>query len=60
MHINPYLTNEFSHHYQLDEPTFLFRGVRIFIISFFDASHLGLCFCLCPTKRVPDLYELKS
>ena len=24
---NPYLTNGFSHHYQLDEPTFIFRGV---------------------------------
>ena len=26
--INPYLTNEFSHHYQLDESTFNFRGIR--------------------------------
>ena len=25
---NPYLTNEFSHHYQLGESTFIFRGVR--------------------------------
>ena len=25
---NPYLTNGFSHHYQLDESTFIFRGVR--------------------------------
>ena len=25
---NPYLANEFSHHYKLDEPTFIFRGVR--------------------------------
>ena len=26
--INPYLMNGFSHHYQLDESTFIFRGVR--------------------------------
>ena len=26
-HFNPYLTNGFSHHYQLDESTFIFRGV---------------------------------
>ena len=26
--INPYLTNGFSHHYHLDESTFIFRGVR--------------------------------
>ena len=25
---NPYLTNVFSHPYQLDESTFIFRGVR--------------------------------
>ena len=25
---NPYLTNGFSHYYQLDESTFIFRGVR--------------------------------
>ena len=28
MFFNPYLTNGFSHHYQLDESTFIFRGVR--------------------------------
>ena len=26
--INPYLTNGFSHHYQLGESTFIFRGVK--------------------------------
>ena len=26
--INPYLTNGFSHHCQLGESTFIFRGVR--------------------------------
>ena len=38
--INPYLTNGFSHRYQLGESTFIFRGVRsdfyFFSISFFD------------------------
>ena len=28
MVFNPYFTNEFSHHYQLSESTFIFRGVR--------------------------------
>ena len=27
--INPYLTNGFSHHYQLGESTFICRGVRM-------------------------------
>ena len=26
--VNPYFTNGFSHHYQLDESTFTFRSVR--------------------------------
>ena len=26
--LNPYLPNGFSHHYQLGESTFVFRGVR--------------------------------
>ena len=42
--INLYLTNGFSHHYQLDESTFIFRGVRgdfYFFISFFD--DISLC-----------------
>ena len=37
--INPYLTNGFSHHYQLDESTFIFRGVKsdfYLFIKFFD------------------------
>ena len=41
---NPFLTNEFSHHYQLGESTFIFRGVRsddLFFISFFD--EISLC-----------------
>ena len=32
--LNAYLTNGFSHHYQFDESTFIFRGVRS--DSFFD------------------------
>ena len=33
--LNPYLTNGFSHHYHLDEYTFIFRGVRSdFLFSF--------------------------
>ena len=27
-HFNPLVTNEFSHHYQLGESTFIFRGIR--------------------------------
>ena len=41
---NPYLTNGFSHNYQMDESTFIFRGVRsdfYFFISFFDV--ISLC-----------------
>ena len=43
-HINPYMTNGFSHHYHLEESTFIFRGVRsdfYFFISFFD--EISLC-----------------
>ena len=29
-----YLTNGFSHHYQLDESTFIFRGVRVIFIFY--------------------------
>ena len=42
--IYPYLTNRFAHHYQLDESTFIFKGVRIdfyFFISFLDK--IALC-----------------
>ena len=41
--LDPYLTHGFSHHYQLDESTFIFRGVRsdfLFFISFFDEISL--------------------
>ena len=58
--LNPYMTNGFSHHCNLDESTFILGvlGVIIIFISFFDkislckqnssssaASHLGL-WCL--------------
>ena len=57
--LNPYLTNGFSHHHHLGEPTFIFRGVKSdFSIKFLQAnriapdgrqrsaaSQLGLC-CL--------------
>ena len=42
--INPYLKNGFSHHYQLGESTFIFRGVRsdfYFLSHFFD--EISLC-----------------
>ena len=42
--LNPYLTNGFSHHYQLDESTFVFRGVRSDFLSFnqfFDENSLS-------------------
>ena len=40
-HINPYLTNGFSHYYHLGESTFIFRGVRsdfLNFIQFFDEN----------------------
>ena len=40
----PCLTNGFSHHYYLEESTFIFRGVRhdfYFFISFFD--EISMC-----------------
>ena len=40
---NPLMTNEFSHHYQLDESTFIFRGVRS---GFYFLSHFSMKF-LC-------------
>ena len=42
--INPYLTNGFSHRYQLDESTFIFRGVGsdfYFFIQFSDEIPLS-------------------
>ena len=32
--LNPYLTNGFSHHYQLGESTFIFRGARSDFLNF--------------------------
>ena len=43
LHINPYFTNGFYHHYQLDESTFILvlLGVILIFISFFD--EISLC-----------------
>ena len=38
---NPYLTNGFSHRYQVDESTFIFRGVRS---DFYFSSHFSMKF----------------
>ena len=40
-YINPYLTNGFSHHDQLDESTFIIRGVRS---DFEFLSHFSMKF----------------
>ena len=47
--INPYLTNGFSHHYYLEESTFIFRGVRS---DFHFLSHFSMKF-LCANKIAP-------
>ena len=46
--INPYLMNGFSHHYQLGESTFIFRGVRSiflflshFLMKFLQANRIA-------------------
>ena len=49
--INPYLTNGFSHHYQLGESTFIFRGVRS--VLFYLLSHFSMIF-LCANRIAPD------
>ena len=48
--INPYLTNGFSHHYQLGESTFIFRGVRS---DFYILSDFSMKF-LCANRIAPD------
>ena len=47
---NPYLTNGFSHHYQLGLSTFIFRGVRS---DFYFLSHFSMK-CLCANRIAPD------
>ena len=47
---NPYLTNGFSHHYQLDESTFILRGVRS---DFYFLSDFLMKF-LCANRIAPD------
>ena len=48
---NLYLTNGFSHRYQLDEPTFIFRGVRS---DFYFSFVSFLMKFLCANKKAPD------
>ena len=48
---NPYLTNGFAHHYQLDESTFNFRGFRG---DFYFLSHFLMKF-LCANRIAPDV-----
>ena len=48
--INPNLTNGFSHHYQLDESTFIFRGVRSYL---YFLSHFSIKF-LCVNRIAYD------
>ena len=48
--LNPYLTNGFSHHYQLGESTFIYRGVRS---DFYFLSHFSMKF-LCANRIAPD------
>ena len=52
---NPYLTNGFPHHYQLDESTFIFRGVRsdFYFISLFDEISLCVTSGAMPFAYVP-------
>ena len=47
IHFNPYLTNGFSHHYQLGESNSIFKGVRSSFIFFY------LIF-LCANRIAPD------
>ena len=48
--LNPYLTNGFCHHYQLDESTFIFRDVRN---DFYVLSDFSMKF-LCANRIAPD------
>ena len=52
IHVNPYLTHGFSHHYQLGESTFIFRGVRSYFLFFF-ISFFSMKF-LCANRIAPD------
>ena len=45
-----YLMNGFSHHYQLGESTFIFRGARS---DFYFLSHFSMKF-LCANRIAPD------
>ena len=60
LEFNSYMTNGFSHHYNFDESTFIFRGVGsdYYFHLIFSMEFLCYSVCLCPTKRTPDLYEI--
>ena len=48
--VNPYLTSGFSHHFQLGESTFFFRGIRS---DFYFLSHFSMK-VLCANRIAPD------
>ena len=48
--VNPYLTNGFSHHYQLGESTFILWVLGVFFIFL---SHFSMKF-LCANRIAPD------
>ena len=48
---NPYLTNRFSHHYHLEESTFIFRGVRSDLYFFLSHFSMKLLFA---NRIAPD------
>ena len=56
--LNPYLTNGFSHHYQLGESTFIFRGVRsdfyFYLFFFFFFFFFFSMKFLCANRIAPD------
>ena len=51
--LNPYLTSGFSHHYQLDESTFILRGVRSVVVFIIIFSHFSMKF-LCANRIASD------
>ena len=52
MHFNPYLTNGFSHLYQLGEPTFILEVLGVIFILLF-LSHFSMKFH-CANRIAPD------
>ena len=50
-HFNPYLTNEFSHHYHNDESTFTFKGIRSDFLNFIHFFSMKI---LSANRIAPD------